>query len=92
MNTQEFKAWFAGYAEGKETLTAEQFARVCAEVRELSAGSTLPFPGYPQYPGVPGLWPPSVVTQTPATVSDWIVWPACDPIPLPLSGTTARNC
>lgn len=37
MNAQEFKAWFAGYIEGKETLTAEQFARVCVEVEKMTA-------------------------------------------------------
>ena len=57
MNAQEFKAWFAGYTEGKDTLTAEQFKRVCDEVAQLIPLAVQPvqnpyIPGFLPYPAV----------------------------------------
>jgi len=69
MNAQEFKAWFAGYTEGKETLGAEQFARVCAEVAKMTVISIS------QSSRTPTAWPLTLVQNslpTPAYVS-------CDP-------------
>jgi hypothetical protein len=79
MNIREFKAWFAGYTEGKDSLSPEQLARVKEEMDRISLLGDVP--NYPQ-PSLPGYWPPQVVTRTPTRVNDnilWNAWNACDP-------------
>lgn len=72
MNTQEFKAWFAGYTEGKEILTAEQFARVCAEVAKMTAISIS------QPSQTPNVWSLTALQNQPAAPA----YVSCDP-PIP---------
>jgi hypothetical protein len=79
MNTQEFKAWFAGFTEGKDSLTADQLKRVRDEMAQLASDVADAPIAYPWTPGLHPHWPAPVITRTPTTVSGEIVWNSCDP-------------
>ena len=75
MTPDEFKAWFQGYTEDKDELTAEQLERIHEQVQQLTATVytwTLTHqPPWPIWPSPPPLDPvfPYNPTTSPGTIT-----------------------